>query len=186
MAGRLMSVLLFVLLLGGCASAYEVVPPGRHQIENAYTVDSQISWSRITQERIELWTVDGPFLEGVRFYEVGSGQSLIAQGEDEQRLQFEPKMRAGEVMEFVVDSLAVGGVHDIKTLNLRPAKFGVTPGFRFELQFLTPDGLLMKGMALYATIDDTLYLILYTAPAIYYFEKYEDTVEHIFNSVELI
>jgi len=185
MAGRWVSVLLFALLLCGCANVYEVIPPGRQQIENAYTVDSQISWSRIAQDRMVLWTVDGPFLEGVRFYKVGSGQPLTVQGEEEQRPHFEPEMRASEVVEFLVDSLAVDGLHDVKTFQLRPAKFGAAPGYRFELQFLTQDGLLMKGMALYATVDDTLYLILYTAPATYYFEKYEATVENIFNSVEL-
>jgi len=186
MAARLVRLLAFALVVFGCANVFELVPPGRQKIGGAYTIDSPIGWSRTVDNRTEIWTVDGPFLDGIRFYTVGSGQHLVAQDKDELLPRFELQMRASEVVEFVVDSLAADGLSDIRTFELRPAKFGAAGGYRFDLQFLTQDGLFIKGMALYATIDDKLYLILYTATATYYFEKYEATVESIFNSVELI
>ena len=187
MTGRFVSLLSFVVLLSGCVSLYEILPPGRTEIGKTYTVDSQIEWSRISHESVDIWTVDGPWLETVQFFKnVGSGDTLFQPIGEEQLPVFDSDMRSSAVVEFVVDSWAVRGANDIKTFDLRPAMFGTAVAFRFDLQFFNQDGLLIKGMVLGAIINNELQLIIYTAPATHYFEKYRATVENVFNSVELI
>jgi hypothetical protein len=155
--------LMFLLLLAACAR-YSLVPPGSHEIGDAYTVQTSIAWSETSAGPAELWTVDGPSLEDPRF----GG-----------------RMTASEVMEFVVDSLALAGAANVATTDLRPTKFGRLEGFRFELAFLDVDGLEYDGLAAGAVADEKLNLILYTGARAYYFPKYKSQVERLIASVRM-
>ena len=56
-------------------------------------------------------------------------------------------------------------------LSLTPATFMGAPGFETEFAFPTPDGLEMRGYASGANIEGELYLVIFVAPRIHYFEK---------------
>jgi hypothetical protein len=75
-----LSTVLFAVLLtaSGCAP-YALVEPTRTRIGESYSVDPQIRWTSLRAGgRTELWTVDGPALDSLRFMkDVGDGQSLL-------------------------------------------------------------------------------------------------------------
>ncbi len=126
----------------------------------------------------------------MRFFKaLGDGDRLFEpprRSDDEEFPSYQSGMRGVGVMELVVDSLARAGAGDVEPGNLRPARFGSVPGFRFELSFLSADGLEMQGLAAGAVIEDKLHLILYTGARLHYFPKYRDPVERMIGSIEMV
>jgi hypothetical protein len=53
------------------------------------------------------------------------------------------------------------------------------------LNYTTGDGLQMKGAVLFAQRRNKLDVILFAAPAEYYFDRYMPTVEKVFASVRI-
>jgi hypothetical protein len=104
-------------------------------------------------------------------------------------------MTANEVLEFVVDSMmapyqrALIGPSmlgtGVQTFHLRPFKFGSQPGFRFELTFLSEEGLEYDGFVVGAIKDEKLYLICYAGTREYYYPKYKDAAEQIIASIQM-
>ena len=72
-----------------------------------------------------------------------------------------------------------------QTIHLRPFKFGNHPGFRFELSFLSQEGLEYEGFVVGTIKDDKLYLICYTGTRQYYYPKYKESVEQIIASIDM-
>jgi hypothetical protein len=92
-------------------------------------------------------------------------------------------MQASEVSEFVVDSLSRLGNGEVEARNLRPASFGSLPGFRFELAYLSKNGLAFDGMAVGTVKGGVLYMVLFAGARSHYFPKYKDAVERLFDSI---
>jgi hypothetical protein len=172
------------LALAGCG--YKLIRAEPHSIGKAYTVHPQIEWSGKKDGDIELWTVHGPGLEAVRFV-IGleAGEGILEPGffSDEKFPEFQPDMSPTEIAEFCVDTLSRMGAKRLHTSGLRPEPFGSHPGFRFELEFNTADGLEMSGLAAGAVVEEELHLILFTAPSVYYFDSRAADVERIIESV---
>ncbi len=187
---RIATIAVLLITVAGCAQ-YSLVEANIQKIGGAYTVDAQIDWNKHAEGKVELWTVDGPGLEALRFFKgLGDGDALfIRPAGMAKEIKF-PVYRAGmtasEVMEFVVDSLGRAGAAEVAARGLRPARFGAVPGFRFELSFATANGLEMSGLAAGAVIEDALHLILYTGARVHYFPKHRDDVEHLLGSIEMI
>lgn len=176
---------LAVLLVGAC-NKYSMVESSRQTIGDAYSVEPVIGWSEESAGTAELWTVDGPELDAVRLYAaLGRGDALFTTKSDADMPGYDPDMQAPDIADLVVDSIARLGAGEVDATNLRPARFGALDGFRFEVSFYTDDGLRVAGMALGAKgADGKLHLILFTGAELYYFPKYRDQVERIFQSVQ--
>ena len=181
---RFIAVLAVLTVLAGCA-AYSLVDAKRQTIGDAYTVQPSIQWSKADADKVEIWTVDGPDLEMIRFFRgLSDGDRLFSAKDDVKLPTYNPDMKASEIMEFVVDSIARAGAGNVDGTALRPAQFGTVPGFRFDLSFTSGDGLWFDGLAIGATIDDKLHLILYTGARQHYFPKYRDEVERMIGTIE--
>jgi hypothetical protein len=190
-------LLAIIFLLSACAY-YDLVEPIKRDIGSSYSVEPQIAWSRSTQGQIEIWTVDGPALEAIHFFNgIGDGQTLFpAYGKQKEKLpKFKKDMTANEVLEFIVDSIMAPGIQSpvgpnmkgtgAQTIHLRPFKFGNHPGYRFELSFLSQEGLEYEGFVVGTIKDDKLYLICYTGTRLYYYPKYKESVEQIIASIDM-
>jgi hypothetical protein len=206
-----MILLLIVLLfIGGCTH-YTVVPAERRAIGPLYSVKSNVAWSQADEGGIQVWTIDGPLLEALRFVTLNDGDTLFLSSDKEAKLpRFRAHMTPNEVVEFFVASLkSVGGgvdthqlskgmVHpaqiragsinaaSIDVKNLRPADFGRLPGFRFDFSFLSKEGLERQGVVLGSIHEGKLLLMVYTGTREYYFDKHKQDVETIFSSVEVV
>jgi hypothetical protein len=167
-------------------SFYRPLEPTRVKVAGFYTVDPQIQWSRGKAKHIEIWTVDGPLLESIRFFDARKhGDALFVAGPDQTPPKFDKDMKASDVQEFVVDTIASTGGSRVEATNLRPWEFGVLSGFRFELKYVNQDGLEHDAFAVGAISDEQLYLILYAGTRRYYYPKYRGFAEAIVASIQL-
>lgn len=135
---------------------------------------------------MELWTVDGPGLQAIRFINgVADGEALFEGKGKEKQPTFRKSMTPSEIMEFVVDSLAGVGFEKIETTGLRPEKFGSAQGFRFDTHFVTRQGLEGQASVVGAVLKEKLHLIIYSGTRAHYYPKHRDHAERIIQSIQL-
>lgn len=181
---RFFAILVTLTVLGGCA-AFSLVDAKQQTIGNAYTIKPGIQWSKVADGKVEVWTIDGPGLEAVRFYSgMEAGDRLFTASKDTKMPTYDPAMKASDVMEFVVGSIARGGAGNVEGTALQPAQFGAASGFRFDLSYTSSEGLWFDGLAIGAIIDGKLHLIVYAGARQYYFPKYRDEVERMIGTIE--
>jgi hypothetical protein len=185
-----MLVFTLIIALGACATQISRVERKTVDVEGAYTVDPQITWSEFsgasTSSNGLIWTVDGLFLQRLDLFgAIEDGQALFEpSGAAEEKLPvFRADMRESEVQEFVLDTLSQQGFVDIEAINLRPADIGGRKGFRFDLIMATGSGLEMKGLAAGAIVNGELNLVLYTGTRLHYFAARQTAVEGIIKSI---
>ena len=183
-------ILTMVVALGACATEIAKVERKTVDVDGAYSVDPQITWSEFpsssTASNGLVWTVDGLLLQRLDLFGgIEDGQSLFeAKGEKAESLPvFRSDMRESEVQEFVLDTLAQQGFVDVKAINLRPTDIGGRKGFRFDLAMATASGLEMQGIAAGAIVADELSLVLYTGTRLHYFAARQEAVEGVINSI---
>jgi hypothetical protein len=189
-------ILLGALLLAGCGVA-PLVEPGKPVLVKDLSLASPLRWSQFGDARNRFWTIDGSILNGLRiFADVKPGEHIFLEpkGRQERKgegLLFRAEMSELEVQELLADALKNYGAINVRTRNLRPAKFGARPGFRFDISFERGSGLALEGrgglkyqgMVLAETAGGTLSYLYFDAPAEYYFPREQANVEKIFNSV---
>ncbi|NIR31297.1 MAG: hypothetical protein GWN84_18715 [Gammaproteobacteria bacterium] len=181
-------VLAVAVVLPGCAY-YALVEPGPREMGGFYRVDPQIAWSVRAQGKMEMWTVDGPLLQQLRFYQgLQPGRTLfVGRATDEETPRYEKGMRANDIADFVLASLEHAGATDVTLDTLRPAPFGDWSGFRFEFDYLNRDGLAYRGLGLGAVDgEDRLHLVLYLGTREHYFDRHREAVERLLASIETI
>jgi hypothetical protein len=173
------------MILAGCAT-YSLVEPKRTAIGDLYTVEPQIPWSAAKSGKYEIWTVDGELLQQIQFVSgVDNGEPLFRGKGEHEKQSFKKSMSVSEIVELVMDGMAVEGDRKLEAKNLKPFPFGGKPGFRFELYFVTQNGLENAGLVVGSVIRDKLYLIKYTGARAHYFPKYKDHVERIIQSIQM-
>jgi hypothetical protein len=180
------TVIALCFMLAGCAttSTYKLVEPNEVQICDLYSVKPTIQWSQIQKGDVRLWTIDGVDLESIRFFSgIQEGVPIIDMSEEKRETPFRPDMHETELVDAIVDAFTLQGAQQVKPRNLRPAPFGSEEGYRFELSYLDTDGLEKEGIVAGAIVDDSLYLIVYTAAKMHYFPKYQAEVENILRSI---
>jgi hypothetical protein len=177
-------------LLAACAG-FQAVQGDKPVVVGAdITLVPQVAWSQASNQTGygPLWTIDGIGLNELRFYTgVASGRPLMQiPGVQFRDLgKYESTMLPNDVMDLFAGTMDKAGHQQIRTAELRPAPFGPITGFRFNFTYATADGLQMKGMVLAAQRAGRLDMIMFTAPAEYYFDHYAPTVEQIFASVQV-
>lgn len=176
-------------LLSACVGFKAVQGDQPVAIGNGVTVVPQVAWAQATNQTSlgPLWTIDGLGLNELRFFTaIAPGRPIMTiPGVEVRDLgKYEGTMLANDVMDLFASTMDKAGHQQIRTAALRPAPFGSVTGFRFDVSYVTRDGLQMKGMVLAAQRGGRLDYILFTAPAEYYFDHYAATVEQIFTSVK--
>jgi len=205
----LLCAVLFSLV--GC-TYYYLVNPGKQNIGDLYRVKTNIAWSRAIENDVEVWTVDGPLLQEVRFISGLSDGLPLIHSDPQQKIKLPPfrsHMTPSEVQElFVATAKSLNAVVEaehlvkgrvpyfalrsaginassVQTANLRPTDFGTLPGFRFDVSFLSKEGLEFEGIVVGTIHKERLYLIVYTGTQEYYYPKYKDELELIISSIEI-
>lgn len=174
---------LLTALCVGCASV-RVVGPERREIASLYSVDPQIMWSRQTSRNEEIWTVDGPILQSIRFVKgLKPGQTLFGAKKSKTASTYTTGMRTHQLMEFILDGFRAGGMQAVEASSVQPFDFGGRQGFRLDFSFIMPNGLEMQGIAFGAEMAERLHLIFYYGTRQHYFEKYREQAERVAGSV---
>ena len=180
--------LLFVLVLSGCAGMPRAVETGRATIDGAYSIEPQVAWTAVGSGEDELWTIDGPLLENVRFVTAVPGKPILPVFGAANKPM--PVYRAGmnpiEIREALENALIVLGLEQITTTEFRPAPFGTLAGYRWEYTAVNKDGLEKKGLVLTTEKAGRLQMILYSGTRIYYFDRHKDEVERLMQSIVVL
>ena len=181
-----MALFAAIALLTGCGGG-RLVQPGP-ATAGGIALDTPMAWSRFQFSRYEIWTIDGIPLN--RLYiipKVKNGEHVFL----ERRVSksrpdapaFHSGMRADEIRDIVLDALTETGAINIESKGLRPAPFGGVDGLRFEFQASTDNGLQYRGMVLAAARGGQLSLVLWMAPAEYYYDRDATNVSRLLDSV---
>ncbi len=184
-----------VIFLGACTH-YTLVEPKPQTIDDQLgTVNPQNPWNRVARGKIEVWTIDGPTLQAVRFYKgLQDGEKLLPIRTNAKQMPvYRPNMRANEIMEFFIDSLIAAErlgwreanltASHIAAENLRPFDLNGLSGFRFEIRFAASNGLEYDGFVVGTLIEEKLYLISYSGTRQYYYPKYKQAAENLIASI---
>jgi len=188
---RLILLMATVLMLNACMPQYILVSPGPQQA-GAISVNTNTAWNKAPSahaSHIEgtVWTADGMLLDRLIFFSgIEDGKSLFKGRSSKEPLAvYRNDMLPHEIMELVVDSLTkfMGSSSAvIEAGGLAPKMYGETQGFSFDLAYTDANGLSSKGMVGAAIKDEKLYLILFSATELHYYNKYVTEVESIMSS----
>jgi hypothetical protein len=177
------------LLLSGCVTGPQLAPAGDF-VAGSYTVPLKQDWTSMDIKTgkgkpAKLLTMDGTMLNAVYLIsDLEEGDSLLKERKKENPV---PKFSADfsdlEMIEFLTDNLERGqGFLNVETTNVEPSEFKGEDAVQFEFSAVNADGLKLHGKSLLGMKDDKLNIILYYAPAIYYYDKLEADVNAMFEA----
>ena len=184
-----------LVALGGCAQQLVKVEPGQVTVRDAITVKADIPWNRfqlqfplsVAPGASEVWTQDGITLDALAFFVgIENGKTLGAAISTNKKLpQFRSAMTPGEIVELYEQMVTQDG-SAFALQRVAPGRFGGQPGFQFAFTITRrSDGVLLKGMAQGAVVKDKLYLVAFTAPAMYYYERHLRDVAPLVASAQI-
>jgi hypothetical protein len=181
---RVLTLTLASLLLAACSSP--LIKPGAQTVDGI-ALRTPISWSDLGRKGQRVWTRDGMLLNALRIYaDIEPGEHVFRarlRGKKDEGARFRAGLSEIEISELVVEGLRGSGLSNVQALNLRPATLNGHAGFRAELRFDNSAGLHYRGLLLAEGADGSLSLLMFTAPAEFYFDRDRPTVEAIFDSV---
>ena len=179
------------VLLAGCATV-KLAPAGVYKTERAFAVTLRRPWSDMTgmlaprPPGVHLLTMDGPALNQLYLASLDPGASLFRHADrDTPAVTYRADMSDTELVEFVIDSLAVT-YHEPQSTALRPQSLAGAAGVRFDISANTPAGLNMSGTALAARARDKLNLMIFLAPAEHYYGAFAQEIEAIITSATTV
>lgn len=182
-----------IALLQACSSGQprSLVLAEPREIGKVLRVTPTLEWSRFHDRilRAELWTINGPRLDALRFYYGIRKDGTLLQTYGSNTLpSYRPGMTEHEIMELVASTFTRSGMSQVATRDLRPFQFGKLDGFRFEMDYVSSQGLEYQALAAGAQDPDNerLYLVLFTAAAAHYAPTYLPEVERILASLETL
>jgi hypothetical protein len=147
--------------------------------DDSLAVTPPRQWNKISARlftdirAVEDWTQNGPYLDGISFVTgLKDGKALVYQRsrDDRQVPKFRSNMTPPEIAAMVESLFRVrGGAIDFTTTSLTPRPFLGTNGFQYDFEHLDGDEVRRRGRAVGAIVDGKLYMILYDAARMHYF-----------------
>lgn len=167
-------VYMALLLAAGCSSITKI-DSGTVLIGDALTVISDGRWNRLDgdaeSDATQVWTAEGVTLDMILFY----AGNLPG---------FRPGMLPHDIAELYAGLVAQDG-GALRLERLAPAQFGGVAGFLFEHVSTNRTGLVLRGLAYGAVLEDRLYLMSYTAPDSHFYVKHLSAVQALAASARI-
>jgi hypothetical protein len=147
-------------------------------------------WSARPIKKSEVWTLDGVALNELYFVSgLIPGETLYRDiAKKDHPL---PKMVAGmqltDIPDFVESSMRVALKTSVfRVTNVEPVRFAGRDGVRFAYEYAVEDSpLIRKGVASGTVAGNQLYLITFTAPGVFYFDRDRSKAEAVMASAKL-
>jgi hypothetical protein len=169
----------------GCASSGGL-RSGAYTNLGTFNITLPREWSDITfmlanrPRNLRMLSIDGPLLNRLYLASLMPGESLLRpRDRDTPRPTFRTDMSDSELVEFVVDCVAVE-YQSPAASALRPQTFAGQPGVRFDVSAQTAEGLNISGTSLVARANDRLHMLLFLAPSEHYYGAMLPEIETIF------
>lgn len=154
-------------------------------------LETPLDWARIRAPRQEQWTIDGaPLNQLMILSRIKPREHVFLRARERSWRPDGPWFRAGmrpdEVRDIVLDGLRGAGWANVEGQDLRPVRWGGTPGLRFNLALDNPNGLVYRGMVTAAERDGRLTLLVWIAPAEHYHGRDAEAVGRMFDSLRFV
>lgn len=154
-------------------------------------LETQLDWARIRAPRQEQWTIDGaPLNQLMILSRIKPREHVFLRAKERSWRPDGPWFRAGmrpdEVRDIVLDGLRGAGWANVEGRDLRPVRWGATPGLRFDLALDNPNGLVYRGLVTAAERDGRLTLLVWIAPAEHYYGRDAEAVGRMFDSLRFV
>ncbi len=154
-------------------------------------LETQLDWARIRAPRQEQWTIDGaPLNQLMILSRIQPREHVFLRAKERSWRPDGPWFRAGmrpdEVRDIVLDGLRGAGWANVAGRDLRPVRWGDTPGLAFDLDLDNPNGLVYRGRVTAAERDGRLTLLVWIAPAEHYYGRDAEAVGRMFDSLRFV
>jgi hypothetical protein len=176
-------VLIWVVsaLVAGCA-AMAKVEPGQQVVADRLMVDLDGPWNRFNRGvDVPTWTVEGFTVDRLQFFVgIKDGQPIAERpkGAKEQRpLTFHASMKAHEIV-ALFEGLYTQDGSTFTLDRIEPITFLAQPGFKFSYTLIRRgDDVKLSGIGYGAVQNAELTAIVYSAPRLGFFPRYQAPVE---------
>lgn len=179
---RLSLLIGLITMASGCVTAptWSEATGGSFEDQDAgYAITLPMGWSwvKANDEAPLLATHDGPDLQAIRVFFRQHDEAFPAIEK-----QSSADMMPRELAElFVADLRAERGVGVIDIVENIPADVAGVPGFRVELAWRSESGLRYRAIGYGCATARGLYVMIYNAPVLHYYEKsaghFEESVQ---------
>lgn len=177
-------IVFFALLLGGCVSTqFKAVTAGQLALGGLEVETVDPLWNKAPQvltghlhKGSELWTRDGLLLDYLLLVPgIDDGKAVFrSRSESLVYPPFRKDMLPNEIVELTESSLVkLNGAGVVVTSSgLRPYRLGEHRAVMFDLELTSGEEPRRLGRAVAFVKDEQLYLMLYVATKVHYFEKH--------------
>jgi hypothetical protein len=189
------ALVLTAVPLASAHASWKLVDAGKPVAvaKSGLTVTAGQDWNRSSVRPIkasEVWTLDGVNLNQLYFVAgLVPGQTMYrdAAKKDRPLPTFRASAQLTDIPEFVESSTRIAlNTSVFELTGVQPTKFAGRQGVRFTYQYAVEGSPLMrKGIGTGAIVDGKLHLIVYTAPALYYYDRDVAKVTALMDSARL-
>ncbi|HET7765187.1 MAG TPA: hypothetical protein VFK92_08850 [Burkholderiales bacterium] len=174
------------LWLAGCATPPTPVKPdsGEQLVGDRLTVTLDGSWNHIyiPGQAAEHWTMEGLPIDDLQIYSgIKDGQAMqpVARGSSATPAVFHSTMQPDEIVSLFESMLTRDG-STFQLVKSEPATFGGAKGYHFEFKVVRKvDSVELSGVGYGAVSNGELFSIVYIAPRMTFFGRYQARVENI-------
>jgi len=166
------------------------VDTGSKTVGERMVLKPEVAWNELPGNRpAHLWTMEGLPIDQLFIYSgIKDGEAIDAVGNSSnaKHFRFRSSMQADEIASLFEGLLTRNG-STFELTRLEPASFGGGKGFRFEYTLLRKaDNVPLSGVG-FATVDGgQLFAIVYNAPRMTFFPRYEAKVAQLAQSVRIL
>lgn len=178
-------------LLAACTGGGgPLVKPGPNPAGGDLLIDSRMEWTRLTGNRFQLWTMDGPLLNRLYLVPTVREKEFIFLGQRQTKRRpdgafYKRGLREDELRDLILDGLRAVGAVNLEARDLRPARFGTRDGLRFEFSMANEEGLKYEGMVAAFEHDKGLALAIFMAPTEFYYPRDAEKVSTMLDTLRL-
>ena len=189
--------LILIFVLSSCQpnKVFTLIEPGRVEINNMYSLETNKKWSQFEQKEYNFifWTVDGYTLQRIVFFKpISDSESLYDHNsfftqESEKRPIYNSNMNKFEIKEFFEDCILWSKrLVKIDSNNFKNYKIDNFDGITFDIEGQNELGLIYKGFVVAVVKDKKLYLAYFVAPKIEFYEKYHKEAKKMLSSIKFL
>lgn len=180
-----------VLMLSACATVKKV-ETGTNKVGERMSVTLSGAWNHLDFPGIkpaQVWTQEGVTIDefliysGIRDGQVMHSEMGSAGGGKQQSFAFRKNMQTEEIVAMFEGVLSRDN-STFKLVKLEPYPFGGKKGFRFEYERVRKvDNVQLRGVGFGAVDNGELFALVYHAPRLTFFPRYQPQVEAIAKTV---
>jgi hypothetical protein len=183
-------ILLCVLALAACQN-YTLVKKEQTSIDGISLMPVG-GWNTVpdiqTFNGVPTWTADGTYLNAILFFpKIGDGSPLIKPRAEEKYPNYSSSMLPNEVMEMTKSTFAKMFATTITDEGeLAPYKTASGMAYQFSFNFADQDGLTRKILATAQVKDKQLYMVVYYAANMHFYDKDLPNVQQMMQSMTVM